>query len=152
MKLFIASDHAGYADKQLLVSELGDEFDVEDLGPTTYDPADDYPVYAQKVATATVANPGSFGILLCRSGEGMEIAANKVDGARAALVWNEALARETRSDNDSNILVLPAGEVDFEMMQRIALAFIQAKFSGEQRHKRRLDEIAQLEEGEKLDG
>lgn len=152
MKLFIASDHAGYADKQLLVSELGDEFYVEDLGPTSYDPADDYPVYAQKVATATVAAPGNFGILLCRSGEGMEIAANKIDGARAALVWNEDLARETRSDNDSNILVLPAGEVDFETMHRIALAFVQTKFSGEARHERRLDEIERLEKGEKLDG
>ena len=150
VKVYIASDHAGFADKQLLVKELMDEYDVVDLGPEEFAAQDDYPVYAQKVASSVAANNGSFGILLCRSGEGMQIAANKVDGARAALVWNTHLARETRADNDSNIVVLPTGEIDFAMMIDISREFLLTKFSEAERHQRRIEEVSKIEQGKEL--
>lgn len=145
MKVYIASDHAGLEAKNTLLDSLSADFDVEDLGPNKLDPDDDYPLFAAKVAHAVVENPGSMGILVCKSGQGMEIAANKIDGIRAALVWDENLARETRSDNDSNVLSLPAGEVEVDQMSKIARAWLTTPFSKAERHQRRIDEISQLE-------
>lgn len=145
MKVYIASDHAGFVKKNELAEELSSRYNMVDLGPDTLDPTDDYPVYAEKVAKAVAAEPGSFGILLCRSGEGMEIAANKVDGARAALVWKPHLAAETRSDNDSNILVFASGEHNIDEMSEISEVFLTTPFSHAARHERRLGEIEEIE-------
>lgn len=146
MKVFIASDHAGFVKKQELAEKLTPEFDVTDLGPKTLDPGDDYPVFAEKVGQAVVENPGSFGVLLCRSGEGMEIAANKVDGVRAALVWQKHLARETRNDNDSNVVVLASDEHSLSDLFEMTKTFLETKFSGIERYKRRIDEIKGIED------
>ena len=116
-----------------------------DLGPDKLDPTDDYPVYAQKVAQAVAAEPGSFGILLCRSGEGMEIAANKVDGVRAALVWKPHLAAETRGDNDSNVIVFASDEHTVDEMAEMSEVFLTTPFSHAARHERRLGEIEEIE-------
>lgn len=147
MKLFIASDHAGFTAKNILAEKLAADYDVEDLGPARLDPADDYPLYAAKVGRAVVGHIGSRGLLICKSGQGMEIAANKIDGVRAALVWNERLARETRADNDSNVLSLPAGELTDSQLLRIARVWLSTPFSNLPRHQRRIDQISQLEHG-----
>lgn len=146
MKVYIACDHAGYEEKNILAEQLSKDYDVTDLGPKKLDLKDDYPLYAERVARAVVAQPGSMGILVCRSGQGMEIAANKVNGVRAALVWNKQLAAEARHDNDSNVHSLPAGEVTAEAMVGIAQAWLSTPFSKDDRHVRRIAEITQMEQ------
>ena len=144
--VFIAADHGGFAAKQKIVSTLEGEFTIKDLGAPALDPDDDFTPYAQRVAESVVATPGSMGILLCRSGGGMVMAANKIDGIRAALAWEEKVARESRDDNDANVLALPNDYVSSEELIKIARAWLTTPFSGEARHARRIDEIAQLEE------
>lgn len=144
-KVYIASDHAGFIKKNELVEILSKNFDVVDLGPKNLDPNDDYPIYAQKVAESVADNKNSFGILVCKSGEGMEIAANKIDGVRAALVWNKHLALETRQENDSNVLSLPSGEISLAEMVEISKVFLSTLFSKATRHKRRISEINEIE-------
>ncbi|MBI2798166.1 RpiB/LacA/LacB family sugar-phosphate isomerase [Candidatus Saccharibacteria bacterium] len=151
MKVFIASDHRGFVKKNELAEKLSKNYEVVDLGPENLNPADDYPVFAERVARAVVEDPGSFGVLLCNSGEGMEIAANKVNGARAALVWQEHIARETRADNDSNIVVFASDEHGVEALHKMTEVFLDTKFSGAKRHKRRLHEIEQIEQEESND-
>lgn len=148
MKVFIASDHAGFIKKNQLVEELSKEFEVVDMGPSKLLVDDDYPVYARKVAESVIDDNGSFGILVCKSGEGMEIAANKIDGIRAALVWSKHIAQETRSENDSNILSLPSGELDLSDMVEISKTFLSTPFSNADRHKRRIDEIEDIEKSQ----
>lgn len=146
MNVYIASDHAGFIKKNELRELLSKRYEIVDLGPDELNPEDDYPVYAERVGEAVVSEPGSFGILVCRSGEGMEIAANKIDGIRAALVWNKHIAFETRQDNDSNVLTLPSGELSLSEMHEIATTFLSTSFSGKKRHKRRIEEIKEIEE------
>lgn len=145
MNVYIASDHAGYVKKNELIVKLTTDYQVVDLGPKELNLQDDYPIYAQRVADAVVNDKGSFGILVCRSAEGMEIAANKINGIRAALVWNKHIAAETRSDNDSNVLTLPSGELSLQEMYEIAQTFLTTSFSNAPRHKRRIAEISELE-------
>ena len=120
MKVFIAADHAGFIKKQGLAQKLSQNYQVVDLGPEELNPGDDFPIFAERVANSVVENQGSIGILVCKSGQGMEIAANKIDGVRAALAWNKHLAMETRADNDSNVLSLPSGELSLDEMLEIA--------------------------------
>ena len=148
MNVYITSDHAGFAKKVKLAELLSNNYPVIDLGPTQFDPNDDYPVFAERVSNAVLADSGSFGIILCKSGEGAAMAANKIDGIRAALVWKPQLAVETRSDNDSNILSLPAGELSLKELEGISTAFLATPFSGQARHQRRIDEIQALERGD----
>lgn len=145
-QVFIAADHGGFAAKQALVGALSQDFTVHDLGPDALDPNDDFAPQAEAVGRAVVQSPGSMGILVCRSGEGMVMAANKIDGVRAALAWNEAVAHETRADNDSNVLSLPADHATQQELESIARAWLTTPFSGAERHLRRVDEISQLEE------
>jgi len=86
-----------------------------------------------------------MGVLVCDSGQGMEIAANKVDGVRAAVAWNEHIAYETRRDNNSNVLSLPAAELSEEEMLGIVTTWLSTEFSEEVRHQRRIDEIKDIE-------
>lgn len=145
MNVYIASDHAGFTKKQHLADELAGEFNIIDLGPEHLNPGDDYPVFAERVARAVAGEAGSMGVLICDSGQGMEIAANKVDGVRAAVAWNEHIAYETRRDNDSNVLSLPAAELSEDDLVKIARVWLTTEFSGAERHKRRVDEITQIE-------
>jgi ribose 5-phosphate isomerase B len=146
MKVFISSDHAGFVKKQELIRELSGEFSIADLGPEQLNPQDDYPLFAERVARAVVDEPGAMGLLICDSGQGMEIAANKVDGVRAAVAWNKHIAYETRRDNDSNVLSLPAAELSLDEMVEIARTWLGTPFSGSERHQRRIDEIEHIEE------
>ncbi|MEZ0286288.1 MAG: RpiB/LacA/LacB family sugar-phosphate isomerase [Candidatus Paceibacterota bacterium] len=145
MRVIIGTDHGGYSQKEQLLAALRDAgYEVEDMGTHSAE-STDYAEYAVKVGRAVQQDPNARGILLCRSGEGMEIAANKLKGIRAALVWRPDIAAETRRDNDSNILVLPADFVAEHDMLAIARSFLDTDFSGEERHQRRIDQIKALE-------
>ena len=145
MKIFIASDHGGFSKKKQLADKLEADYEIFDMGPYELNPQDDYPLYAKKVALAVKENPGSMGVLLCRSGEGMAIAANKIDGIRAVAVEDVARAKETRRDNDSNVLSLSADYLSEKEITEITSAWLKESFSELDRHKRRLEEIAQIE-------
>lgn len=141
--LFIASDHAGYTMKEFLHHQLAERgVAFEDFG-TFSDEKADYPGYAKKVAKAVLRHNGR-GILLCGSGEGMAIAANRFKGVRAAVVWDPKVAKETREDNDANILSLPARYLTNEEAWEIISAFLSTTFSHEERHKRRIGQLDAL--------
>lgn len=148
-KIFIGSDHGGFDLKKSLTEYLeGEKIQVEDCGSYTSEQTD-YPDFAlavgRRLLESNTSNDANLGILICRSGEGMDIAANKIPGIRAALVWREEVARETREDNNANVLVLPADYLSQQEAESIVKAFINTPFSGEERHMRRLDKIANIE-------
>ena len=147
MKIFLSSDHAGYEMKNALREHLAHKgHEVEDLGPATLDPKDDYPQFAFQVTTKVLGSEDKDprGILVCGSGQGMAIAANRVRGIRAAVVWNEQVAKETRQDNDTNVLSLAASYLDNEAAYKIVDAWLKEPFSNAPRHRRRLEEIEEL--------
>ncbi len=144
-RVYIAADHAGYEAKQAIVSALEGELMMQDLSAPELKPNDDFVPYAECVAQAVILESGSVGVLVCGSGEGMAIAANKIDGIRASVVWDEAVARETRQDNDANIVALPARFEDIDSLIAITRAFCTTAFSGAERHARRIEEITELE-------
>lgn len=144
MKIAIASDHAGFEAKEELkplLNELGIE--VEDLGTMSGDSVD-YPDYAKKVAEAVVHGEVNQGLLVCGSGIGMTISANKIDGIRAALAWNEETARLAREHNDANVLAIGSRTTPKEDIPKIVRAWFEAKFAGG-RHERRIEKITELE-------
>ena len=146
-KVFLGADHAGFAAKELLKKHLiKGGYVVEDIGAKSLDDHDDYPKYAYFVATKVLGEEegGARGILVCGSGQGMAMAANKVRGIRAAVIWNIEGATETRQDNDSNVLSLPARFIDQATLEAVADAWLLAPFSGEKRHQRRIDEVEEL--------
>jgi ribose 5-phosphate isomerase B len=146
MRVFLGSDHAGFQLKARLVEHLrtlGHE--PIDCGAHSYDPADDYPPPCIAAATRTAAEPGSLGIVIGGSGNGEQIAANKVRGIRAALVWSEDTARLAREHNDANVISIGARNHPEADALRFVEIFLDTPFSGEQRHVRR---IAMLEEYE----
>lgn len=144
MKIAIGSDHAGYEDKEKIkkqLAELGVEY--EDVGTNSTDSVD-YPIYAEKVAEKVASGEAQQGILVCGSGNGMQIAANKIRGVRAALAWNEETARLAREHNDANVLSVPARMISPEEVSKVIKSYLDAKFEGG-RHARRVDEISELE-------
>ena len=145
MKVFIAADHAGFTKKNELAQKLESDYEVFDMGPYKLDPDDDYPIYAKKVGLAVAENPDSMGILVCHSGEGMAIAANKIKGIRAANVLNKHEAFETRQDNDSNVLSLSSGELSNKDLYEVSKTWLETPFSELARHKRRIEEIEAIE-------
>ena len=147
MKIAIAADHAGYEEKQRLkpvLDELGIQY--EDLGTQSTESVD-YPDYARKVADEVATGKVDQGLLVCGSGTGMAIAANKVPGARAAVAWNEDIARLAREHNDANILSLAARFTPFEELEKIVRAWFAASFDGG-RHARRVEKIREIEQEE----
>jgi ribose 5-phosphate isomerase B len=147
MKIAIASDHAGYAEKERLkplLNELGIQF--EDLG-TVSEESVDYPDYARKVAEEVASGHVAQGLLVCGSGTGMAIAANKVPGVRAAVAWNEEVARLAREHNDANVLSLGARTTPAEELPKIVRAWFAAKFD-DGRHSRRVNKIREIEQEE----
>ncbi|MDR2347758.1 MAG: ribose-5-phosphate isomerase [Bifidobacteriaceae bacterium] len=148
MRVHIASDHAGFELKRALEEHLREVgWDVVDHGAFAYDPMDDYPGFCFDCAEAVVAEPGSLGVVVGGSGNGEQIAANKVRGARAALVWSPRTARLARQHNDANIAGLGAREHTAAEALAIVDAFVAEPFSGDQRHQRRIDQIADREAG-----
>lgn len=143
--IFIGSDHAGFALKEKVKSwlkELGAEF--QDVGPSEFVPGDDYPIYAQTVAEKVSKEEGE-GILICDTGEGMAIAANKFPGVRAALVTDDLTASRSKEHNNSNILVLGSELQSEEDAKRFLEIWLSTPFSADARHERRLGEIEGFE-------
>jgi len=145
MQCIVGTDHGGFVFKELLVKWLTAQGHVVDDRGVHDEAPVDYPLIAADVARAVAANQVARGILLCRSGEGMEMAANKIPGIRAALVWEPHVAVETRRDNDANILCLPADFITEKHMYAIVDAFLATPFSGEERHARRIHQLMNLE-------
>ncbi len=145
--IFLGSDHRGFDLKERLKKRLVDEgLEIADLGNDHLDPQDDYVVFAQKVAEAVKNDPINFGILFCGSGAGVDMVANKVDGVRSALVFDKPRAVQARQHEDANVISLPADTLDEEQAYEIIKAFLETPFSEEERHKRRLEEMKQVEE------
>lgn len=144
MKVALAADHAGYLEKEDLKKTL-DELGIEytDMGTTSTDSVD-YPDYARKVAEGVSSGTYDQGLLVCGSGTGMAIAANKVPGVRAAVAWNEEIARLARQHNDANVLSLAARYTQPDELRNIVKAWFAARFEGG-RHQPRVEKISQIE-------
>jgi ribose 5-phosphate isomerase B len=137
------SDHAGFEYKQKIVALLRSEgYEVTDFGTTSTD-STDYPDYAHAVASAVSSGKARFGVLVCGSGIGMSIVANKHAGVRAANVESVAAARLAREHNDANVLAIGSRLTPWEMAKEIVLAFLSAAFQGG-RHQKRVDKIHDL--------
>lgn len=144
MKIALASDHAGYEEKERLkplLRELG--LEVEDLGTVSEDSVD-YPDYAVRVGEKVARGEAEQGLLVCGSGTGMAIAANKVRGVRAAVAWNEETARLARQHNDANVLAIGARTTLPEEIPNIVRAWFDASFDGG-RHTARVEKIKEIE-------
>lgn len=147
MHIAVGADHAGYelkAEILSLLEELGHSY--RDFGPHKKEPEDDYPDFGIPVARAVTEGEVDLGILLCGSGVGMCILANKVKGIRAALCHDTFSARSSREDDDANILCLGARVIGVEMAKEIVKAWLSATFSGADRHRRRVKKVMGLEE------
>jgi ribose 5-phosphate isomerase B len=144
MLIAIATDHRGIKLKEKIAANLKSKLiPVIDFGAFTEDPVD-YPGFAFKVAECVTRKKARFGILLCHTGNGMAIAANKVPGIRAAICPNPVFADFARRHNDANVLVIPAGFVKIPVVMRIVRVFIKAQFEAG-RHQRRLKQITRYE-------
>lgn len=147
MRVHLGGDHAAYDLKGDLVAFLTDEgHEVIDHGPSHYDAQDDYPVFVLRAAQGVRDDPGSLGIVLGGSGNGEQIAANKVKGVRAALVWSVEIAELARQHNDANVMGIGARQHDEETAKRLVDAFLDTPFSGDERHERRIALLAGYEE------
>ena len=150
MRIHIATDHAGLEFSQTLQQHLADAgHEVIDHGPQSYDPLDDYPSFCIDAARAVVRDQRSgveaLGVVFGGSGNGEQIAANKVEGVRAALVWNLSTAELAREHNDANVISIGARQHTVEEAIAFIDRFIQTPFSGEERHVRRIAQLAEYE-------
>jgi ribose 5-phosphate isomerase B len=151
MRVHLASDHAGFDLKAHLVEQLSEQgFDVVDHGPVIFDPGDDYPPYVLRAAQAVVNDPGSLGVVVGGSGNGEQIAANKVTGVRAALAWNDDTAGLGREHNDANVVSVGARMHTTDEATRLVERFLSTAFSGDPRHARRIRMIADYEVSREL--
>jgi RpiB/LacA/LacB family sugar-phosphate isomerase len=147
MKIALGADHAGFEMKEELkaaIIEAG--HDVLDLGAESYEPLDDYPDYSAKVARAVAAREADRGVLICGSGIGASIAANKIKGVRAGAVSESYGAHQGVEHDDMNVLVLGSRVMGIEVAREALKAYLNAEFSGEERHVRRLNKVLVLEE------
>ena len=145
LRIALGADHGGFSLKEELCSWLRQEHEVLDLGAHALDTADDYPDFAEAVAQAVSSGQSRRGILICGSGVGACIAANKVPGARACLCHDTYSARQGVEHDDMNILCLGARVIGLDLALELANIFLNARFSGEERHRRRLDKALAIE-------
>ncbi len=146
MRVHLGSDHAAYELKAHLADWLDQHgHEVVDHGPFAYDADDDYPPFVLRAAQAVAADRSSLGLVLGGSGNGEQIAANKVAGVRAALAWNEDTAKLAREHNDANVISIGARMHSDDEAVRMLEVFLETPFSGQQRHQRRIDMIATYE-------
>src|SRR5438094_635694 len=144
MRVHLGSDHAGFELKRQLADRLTESgHEVVDHGPAAYDPEDDYPTYCLRAAAATADEPGTLGVVVGGSGNGEQIAANKVKGVRAALAWNLETAQLAREHNDANVVAIGARQHPLDEATALVERSLSTPFSGNDRHARR---IAQLTE------
>jgi len=146
MKLALGSDHAGYVMKRGLVEWLQKEgHEVEDVFPERYDPQDDYPDAAAAVARAVASGRAERGVIVCGSGVGASVAANKIKGVRAGLCHDTYSAHQGVEHDDINVICLGSRVIGEATAQEVLTAFLRARFSGEERHRRRLQKTMALE-------
>jgi ribose 5-phosphate isomerase B len=146
MRIHIGSDHAGLELKSQLIEHLvGNGHDVTDHGPYEYDAVDDYPDFCIPAAEAVAKNPASLGIVLGGSGNGEQIAANKVKGIRAALAWSVETAKLARDHNNANVIAVGGRMHELPLVKEIIDTFIAHPFSEDERHIRRINKIAAFE-------
>jgi ribose 5-phosphate isomerase B len=146
MRVYVGSDHAGFELKAHIVAELTKSgHDVIDVGAESYHAEDDYPAYCIVAAAKVIADPGSLGVVIGGSGNGEQIAANKVLGVRAALAWNTETATLARQHNDANVVAIGARMHTPEVAAELVAAFVATPFSGEARHARRISQVSAYE-------
>jgi ribose 5-phosphate isomerase B len=146
VRVYLGSDHAGFELKTRLIEWLANAgHEPVDCGPEAYAHDDDYPPYVMRAAAGAVGDPGSLGIVIGGSGNGEQMAANKIPGVRAALAWTDETAQLARQHNDANVLSLGARMYTIDEAVGFARVFISTPFSGEPRHARRLAMIADYE-------
>jgi ribose 5-phosphate isomerase B len=146
MKIYLGADHRGFELKKEL-KDILDTMNVsyEDLGNLQYDKDDDYPDFAQKVAERVTKEEDTRGIVICGSGAGVDIAANKVKGARSTLALSPDQVEHARANDDINVLAIAADFVAKDTIQQLLKAFVTTHYTGEERHDRRLQKIAAIE-------
>lgn len=146
VRVYLGSDHAGFELKNHLVSHLEKQgHEVTDIGPHVYDAADDYPAFCVETARRVVADEGSLGLVIGGSGNGEQIAANKVPGARAALAWKPEIAQLAREHNHAQLLGIGARMHTVEEAVEIVETFLATEPSPEERHQRRIDQLLAYE-------
>lgn len=146
MRVYLGADHAGFETKNLISEHLTKQgHDVIDCGAHTYDADDDYPAFCIEAALCTVNDPGSLGIVLGGSGNGEQIAANKVKGARCALAWSPETARLAREHNNAQLIGIGGRMHSQEEALEIVDAFLDQEWSRAERHQRRIDILAEYE-------
>lgn len=151
MRVYLGSDHAGYELKSHLVNHLVKQgYEVVDVGPHVFDPEDDYPAFCLHTGAKVVADEGSLGIVIGGSGNGEQIAANKIAGVRSALAWKVEIAQLSRQHNDSNVLAIGARQHTLDEATAMAEAFLTTSFSGNERHARRIGQLAEYERTREL--
>jgi ribose 5-phosphate isomerase B len=151
MRVYLGSDHAGFELKVHLVNHLSKEgYDVVDVGPHAYDPDDDYPAFCLHTGDRVVADASSLGVVIGGSGNGEQIAANKVAGVRAALAWSIDTAQLAREHNDANVVAVGARQHTLDEATAIVEAFLTTPFSGNERHARRIGQMADYERTRQL--
>jgi ribose 5-phosphate isomerase B len=149
MKIAIGADHGGYPLNEHIIEILGAAgHEIEDFGTHDGTRADDYPDYARQVGEAVRAGRAECGIIICGSGVGASVAANKLRGVRAALCGDTYSAHQSREHDDCNVLCLGARVVGIELATEIVNSFVNARFTGEERHQRRLDKVLAIERRE----
>ncbi len=146
MRVHLGSDHAGLELKEHMLGWLREHgHQPVDHGPFVYDALDDYPVFCLRAAAGVVADPGSLGVVIGGSGNGEQIAANKVPGVRAALAWSEETASLAREHNDANVISVGGRMHTVEEMTRFIEVFLGTAFTGEERHVRRIGMLSDYE-------
>lgn len=146
MRVYLGADHAGFETKAAIIEHLKEKgVEAIDCGAHTYVATDDYPAYCIEAALRTVNDPGSLGIVLGGSGNGEQIAANKVKGARCALAWNEDTARLAREHNNAQLIGIGGRQHSIEEVLKIVDAFLDQQWSEEERHQRRIDILSEYE-------
>ncbi|MCX2969916.1 MULTISPECIES: ribose-5-phosphate isomerase [Streptomyces] len=151
MRVYLGSDHAGYELKNHLVEWLKEAgHEPVDCGPHLYDAADDYPPFCLRAAEGAAGDPDALGIVVGGSGNGEQIAANKVRGVRAVLAWSEQTAALGREHNDANVISIGARMHSTEEATRFVETFLATPFSGDARHQRRIDQLGGYEETREL--
>ena len=146
MRLAIGADHGGYGLKSQLIELLEDQgHEVVDVGASSLDPSDDYPGFAEALAHCIASKKAARGIMICGSGVGASVAANKVRGVRASVCHDTYSAHQGVEHDDMNVLCLGARIVGVELAKELVEAFLSAQYTGEERHQRRLDKVLAME-------
>jgi ribose 5-phosphate isomerase B len=146
MKIYLGADHRGYALKEKIAKWLFElEYPYQDLGAPSLEPGDDFTKYAEGVVSLVAKTQGSRGVLLCGSGVGVDILANKFDGIRASIGKDVFQIEAGRNDDDMNVLVIAADYTEEKEAKAMLIAFLETKYSGKARYERRLQEIEKIE-------